>query len=168
MLEKSSPKTFKRTATLLLAGLALGLGANHLLQPVEASAGAPSKKAIETENAPAAIGPYSQGIRAGNTIYVSGQLPIDAASGELDVASGIEEQTELSIRNIEAVLAVEGLSLDNVVMSNVYLDDMDDFAKFNEVYEAHFGSDRAPARATVEVARLPKSAKVEISVIATK
>ncbi|WP_237565361.1 Rid family detoxifying hydrolase [Ornithinimicrobium cavernae] len=152
----------------LAAGLALGAGGLMAVSPLTADAGAPAKKVIHSEDAPAAIGPYSQGIRAGQTIYVSGQLPIDPEVGDIDPSHGITEQTNLSIENIKAVLAAENIDLDHVVMSNVYLADMDDFAAFNEEYARHFGEDAAPARATVEVARLPKDALVEISVIAIK
>lgn len=153
---------------VLATGLAVGVAGSSLLTPDIAEAGAPAKKVIETDEAPAAIGPYSQGIRAGSTVYVSGQLPIDPEVGQIDHDQDITTQTRLSIQNVEAVLAAEGIDLDHVVMSNVYLADMDDFAEFNAEYARHFGEDAAPARATVEVARLPLDAKVEISVIAIK
>lgn len=133
-----------------------------------AEAGAPAKRVLSTEKAPAAIGPYSQGIVAGNTVYVSGQLPIDPAIGSIDHSKSISEQTAQSIENIEAVLDAAKLDLDNVVSTTVYLDDMATFAQFNAVYAEHFGTTAAPARATVEVAELPQGAKVEISAIAVK
>lgn len=155
-------------ALMLGAGLAVGAIGSSVLTPTVAEAGAGAKKVIATHEAPAAIGPYSQGIRAGSTVYVSGQLPIDPQVGSIDNGQDITTQTRLSIENIKAVLAVEGIDLDHVVMSNVYLADLDDFAEFNAEYARHFGEDAAPARATVEVARLPLDAKVEISVIAIK
>ena len=122
------------------------------------------KKILNTTNAPAAIGPYSQAVRAGSFIYISGQLPIDPATGAFagqDAAS----QSRQSLRNIQAILASEGLGLDTVVKVNVFLKDMNDFAAMNEVY-AQFFTESYPARAAVEVARLPKDALVEIEAVA--
>ncbi|MFC4140657.1 MULTISPECIES: RidA family protein [unclassified Microbacterium] len=127
-----------------------------------------SKKVLQTDDAPAAIGPYSQGIAAGRTIYVSGQLPIDPKVGKIDNSQSISEQTALSVQNVRAVLKEARLDLDDVVSATVYLSDMDDFAAFNEVYAEYFGTEAAPARATVEVAALPQGAKVEISAIAVR
>ncbi|MDR0446658.1 MAG: RidA family protein [Oscillospiraceae bacterium] len=123
-----------------------------------------AKKVITTNNAPAAIGPYSQGISAGGFVFVSGQLPIDPATGEL-APGGVSEQTERSIKNVKAVLEAAGLTLGDVLKTTVFLKDMNDFAAMNAVYAAHFTSD-CPARAAVEVARLPKDALVEIEAIA--
>ena len=122
------------------------------------------RQAISTPNAPAAIGPYSQAIKSGNLLFLSGQIPLDPATGNL-VAGGIEEQTRQVFTNIGAILEAAGLSFDAVVSATVYVMDMNDFAKVNEIYALYFSAP-APARATVQVARLPKDARVEIQVIA--
>ena len=119
---------------------------------------------ISTDAAPAAIGPYSQAMRSGDTIYCSGQVAIDPSTGEL-VEGGVVEQTERVLRNLEAVLRAAGASFENVVKTTVYLTRMADFAAMNEIYAKRFGG-HAPARATVEVAALPKGAMVEIDCIA--
>jgi len=163
-----------RTTVLSSAGaLALaGVTAAALIgaaAPAAPPASAPgSKKVLESADAPAAIGPYSQGIQTGNVVYVSGQLPIDAAVGQIDNSQTVAEQTALSLQNIEAVLAEAKLDLDDVVSATVYLADMETFAEFNAVYAEYFGTEAAPARATVEVAELPLGAKVEISAIAVR
>lgn len=124
-----------------------------------------NKTLIKTENAPAAIGPYSQAVKAeGKLIFVSGQLPINPATGEF-AGADIKAQTEQSILNISAILTEAGASLDNVVKTTVFLADMDDFAGMNEVYSSFF-SNGLPARAAVEVSKLPKNAIVEIEAIA--
>ncbi len=120
-------------------------------------------KAISTTKAPAAIGPYAQGIIVNNMFYSSGQIPLTAA-GEL-VDGDIEAQTNQVFENLKAVLAEAGSSLDQVVKTTVFMQDMNDFAAMNEVYASHFGAHK-PARSAVEVARLPKDVKVEIEVIA--
>lgn len=122
------------------------------------------KEVISTENAPGAIGPYSQAVRAGDLLFCSGQIPIDPASGEF-VSDDVAKQTEQVIRNLEAVLAAAGGGLASVVKTTVFLKDMSDFGAMNEVY-AKFFDENEPARATVEAARLPKDAKVEIECIA--
>jgi 2-iminobutanoate/2-iminopropanoate deaminase len=122
------------------------------------------RQAVSTPSAPAAIGPYSQAVRAGSLLFVSGQIPIDPSSGTL-IEGTIAEQTHRVLRNIGAILEAAGASLDRVVRTTVYLADMDDFAAMNEVYGSYF-STPAPARATVQAARLPKDARVEIDVIA--
>lgn len=122
------------------------------------------KQIIATEQAPRAIGPYSQAVRAGNLLFVSGQIPIDPATGEF-VAGGIVEQTEQVLRNLSAVFEASGASLSQVVKTTVFLADMDDFTAMNEVYARFFASD-PPARATVQAARLPRDAKVEIDATA--
>lgn len=124
------------------------------------------KKEIKTENAPQAIGPYSQAIEANGMIFVSGQISIDPASGQLQMGT-IEEQTRLVLTNLKAVLEAGGSSLDNVVKCTVFLQDMDDFSQMNAVY-AEFFEAPYPARAAVQVARLPKDVKVEIEAIAAK
>lgn len=120
-------------------------------------------KTVSTSNAPAAIGPYAQGIIVNNMFYSSGQIPLTAA-GEL-VEGDIKEQTNQVFENLKAVLAAANSSLDNVVKTTVFMKDMNDFADMNEVYAQHFGVHK-PARSAVEVARLPKDVKVEIEVIA--
>ncbi len=120
-------------------------------------------KTVSTNKAPAAIGPYAQGIIVNNMFYSSGQIPLTAAD-EL-VEGDIKEQTNQVFENLKAVLAAAGSSLDQVVKTTVFMKDMNDFAEMNEVYASHFG-DHKPARSAVEVARLPKDVKVEIEVIA--
>lgn len=120
-------------------------------------------KTVATTNAPAAIGPYAQGIIVNNMFYSSGQIPLTAA-GEL-VDGDIEAQTNQVFENLQAVLAAAGSSFDQVVKTTVFMKDMNDFVAMNEVYASHFG-DHKPARSAVEVARLPKDVKVEIEVIA--
>ncbi len=120
-------------------------------------------KTVATTNAPAAIGPYAQGIIVNNMFYSSGQIPLTAA-GEL-VEGDIKEQTNQVFENLKAVLSAAGSSLDQVVKTTVFMKDMNDFAEMNEVYASHFGNHK-PARSAVEVARLPKDVKVEIEVIA--
>ena len=123
------------------------------------------KTIVSTELAPAALGPYSQAIKAGNTVYCSGQIPIDPATGSV-LSGTVEEQTERVIRNLGAVLEAAGSSLADVVKTTVFLKDMNDFAAVNAVYARLFGETR-PARSCVEVARLPKDVKVEIEAIAS-
>lgn len=123
------------------------------------------KKIIFTEKAPAPIGPYSQAVLAGNTLYVSGQIPLNPDSGEL-VMNSIEEQTKQVMENLNAVLSEAGMSFENVVKATIFITDMNDFAKINGVYGNYFSENNAPARETVQVSRLPKDVNVEISVIA--
>ena len=118
---------------------------------------------IHTKNAPDAIGPYSQAVKTGNLLFTSGQIAIDPASGSV-TAQGIEEQTHQICRNLGAVLKEAGLTFDNVVKTTCFLDNMDDFAKFNEIYGEYFTS--KPARSCVEVSKLPKGVLAEIEVIA--
>ena len=122
------------------------------------------KKVIVAEDAPKAIGPYAQGIKANGFLFVSGQLPIDPQTGEFP-PGGIAAQTRRSLENLRAILAAEGVSLDDVVKTTVFLQDMKDFAAMNQVYAGYFGQE-APARVCVEVAALPKAALVEIELIA--
>ena len=123
------------------------------------------RQAVSTPSAPAAIGPYSQAIRAGHLLFLSGQIPLDPATGKL-VEGGVEAQTVQVFKNIEAILKAGGTSFDGVVSATVYLADMNDFATVNDIYATYFSSP-APARATVQVARLPKDCRVEIQVIAS-
>ncbi|MFL6212244.1 MAG: RidA family protein [Pyrinomonadaceae bacterium] len=122
------------------------------------------KQIVKTERAPQAIGPYSQAVVAGGLVFASGQIPLDAQTGEF-VAGGISEQTEQVLRNLTAVLEAAGSSFAQVVKTTVYLADMSDFAAMNEVYGRYFQHE-PPARATVQAARLPRDARVEIDVIA--
>lgn len=124
------------------------------------------KKQISTTNAPAAIGPYSQAIEANGMVFVSGQLPVDPATGEF-AEGGIKELTRQSLTNMKNILAEAGLTMANVVKTTVFLADMDDFAAMNEVY-ASFFEGVAPARSAVAVKTLPKNALVEIECIAVK
>ncbi len=123
-----------------------------------------NKEIVTTENAPGAIGPYSQAIKAGGLIFCSGQIPIDPKTGEF-VSDVVGKQTEQVLRNLNEVLKAAGTSLDHVVKTTVFLADMNDFAEMNEVY-GRFFSENKPARATVEAARLPRDSKVEIDCIA--
>jgi 2-iminobutanoate/2-iminopropanoate deaminase len=123
-------------------------------------------EAISTDQAPTAIGPYSQAILAGDTLYLAGQIAIDPATGELTPGT-IEEETRLVLQNLEAVLAAADLTMANVVATTVFMADLEEFPRMNEVYAQFFG-DAPPARATVEVARLPRDVKIEISAIAVR
>ena len=125
-----------------------------------------SNIAIHTDNAPAAIGPYSQAIQAGNTIYVSGQLPIDPATGAF-AGNDIAAQTRQSLTNIKSILEANGMTMANVVKTTVLLEDINEFAAMNAVY-AEFFTEPYPARAAYQVAALPKAAKIEIEAIAAK
>jgi 2-iminobutanoate/2-iminopropanoate deaminase len=122
------------------------------------------KQIIKTTNAPAPIGPYSQAVKAGNFLFVSGQVAINPENGELNIGN-IEDETHQVMRNLKAVLLEAGLSFDNVVKSTIFLSDMGTFAQVNEVYGQYFTAD-FPARETVQVSVLPKNVNVEISVIA--
>ncbi|MGI4887184.1 MAG: RidA family protein [Janthinobacterium lividum] len=119
---------------------------------------------ILTDQAPAPIGPYSQAVRAGNTVYVSGQIPLDAA-GQL-VPGDVTAQTHQVLKNLTAVLAAAGLQLTDVVKCSIFVKDLGHFATINQVYGTYFADATAPARETVEVARLPRDVEVEISCIA--
>ena len=123
-----------------------------------------AKTVIHAAAAPAAIGPYSQAMRTGNLIFVSGQIPLDPASGQL-VAGDIRAQTRQVLRNLDAILEAAGSDLSRAVKTTVYLRDLAEFTAMNEVYAEFFG-DQPPARATVQVARLPRDAAVEIDVVA--
>ena len=122
------------------------------------------KKIIATTKAPAAIGPYSQAIKIDNFLYTSGQISLDAETMEM-VTGSIEIETEKVLQNLEAILMKDGLNLNHVIKTTVYLSDLGDFSKMNQVYE-NFFVDNRPARACVQVAALPKGAKVEIDAIA--
>ncbi len=119
---------------------------------------------ISTPNAPSAIGPYSQAVRANGFLFLSGQIPLDPANG-LIVSGGIREQTQRVFENIKAILEAASLSLENVVKTTVFLKNMEEFTAMNEIYAGYFGSN-PPARSTVEVSRLPRDVQVEIEAIA--
>jgi len=122
------------------------------------------KEAVHTDNAPKAIGPYSQAIKANGLLFASGQIPLDPATMQI-IEGGIREQTERVLNNLSAVLEAAGSSLDRVVKTTVFLADLEDFASMNETYGKFFGG-VPPARSTVEVSRLPRDVRVEIDVIA--
>jgi 2-iminobutanoate/2-iminopropanoate deaminase len=121
---------------------------------------------VFSPDAPKPIGPYSQAVKVGNTVYVSGQIPVDPKSGEV-VKGGIKEQTRVVLENLKAVLKAAGFELSDVVISFVYLKDMNMFSDFNSVYAEYF-KEKPPARITVEVSRLPKDVLIEIAVIGSK
>ena len=122
------------------------------------------KKIIFTDKAPAPIGPYSQAVAFGNTLYTSGQIALHPQTGEL-VTGDIETETKQVIENMKAVLEAAGTTFENVIKSTIFLSNMDDFAKINGIYGAYFNEKTAPARETVQVAKLPKNVNVEISMI---
>ncbi len=123
------------------------------------------KKIINTKNAPAPIGPYSQAVLTGNTLYTSGQIPIDPKTGLL-IMDTITNETTQVMENLKAVLTEAKMTFDNVVKVSIFISDMDNFGAINDVYGSYFDADTAPARETVQVARLPKDVNVEISAIA--
>jgi len=125
------------------------------------------KKIIITPNAPAPIGPYNQAVLKGNTLYTSGQIAINPETGEL-VLESIEQETQQVMRNMKAVLQAADMTFENVVKSSIFITNMDDFVKINDVYGSYFNEASAPARETVQVSKLPKNVNVEISMIAIK
>lgn len=125
------------------------------------------KQIITTTNAPNPIGPYNQAVLSGNTLYTSGQIALHPETGEL-VLNDIKTETAQVMNNMKAVLEAAGMSFDNVVKTSIFIIDMNNFAQINEVYGSYFDDATAPARETVEVARLPKNVNVEISMIAVK
>lgn len=125
------------------------------------------KKIIQTDKAPAPIGPYNQAVLHGNTLYTSGQIAIDPATGEL-VLDNIETETEVVMQNLKAVLEAADMTFDHIVKTSIFLSDMGNFAQVNAVYGKYFNEDTAPARETVQVACLPKNVNVEISCTAIK
>ncbi len=124
------------------------------------------RNVVATDGAPKAIGPYSQAIDTESLVFLSGQIPLDPATGQM-VAGGIAEQTERVIKNLEAVLKASGLTLNHVVRTTVFLADLGEFAAMNEVYARHFPKD-PPARSTIQAAALPKGARIEIDAIAVR
>jgi 2-iminobutanoate/2-iminopropanoate deaminase len=125
-----------------------------------------TKTVVSSPDAPAAIGPYSQAIKHGSTLYLAGQIPIDPKTNQLNTGS-IEDQTRLVLDNLKAVLAANGMTMDDVVATTVFMRDLNDFARMNAVYATYF-KDKPPARATVQVARLPRDVAIEISATAAK
>ena len=123
------------------------------------------KNVISTDKAPAAIGPYSQAIEINGMVFTSGQIPVNPATGE--IAATVEEQAEQALKNVAAVLAAAGTGMENVIKTTVFIKEMNDFAKINEIY-AKFFTGAYPARSCVEVARLPKDVLIEVEAIATK
>lgn len=123
---------------------------------------------VYSDQAPAPIGPYSQAIQAGNTIYVSGQIAFDATTGQLVGDGDVAAETHQVMRNLQAVLGAAGYTLTDVVKSSIFVKDLGNFGLINEIYGSYFSADYAPARETVEVARLPKDVQVEISCIAVR
>ena len=125
------------------------------------------KKIINTKNAPAPIGPYNQAVLCGNTLYISGQIPINPRTDQL-VENDIEKETRQSMENLKAILSEAEMTFEHVVKTSIFLSDMNQFAQVNSVYGTYFDPETAPARETVEVANLPKFVNVEISMIAIK
>ncbi|RZJ60868.1 MAG: RidA family protein [Flavobacterium sp.] len=125
------------------------------------------KKIIFTDKAPPPIGPYSQAVLSGNTLYTSGQIALHPQTGEL-VMANIEEETTQVMENMKAVLEAGGMDFDDVIKSTIFISDMNDFARINGIYGSYFNEKTAPARETVQVAKLPKNVNVEISMVAVK
>jgi len=125
------------------------------------------KKIINTSKAPAPIGPYNQAVLVKDTLYISGQIPIDPTTGNL-VEGDIKKETKQSMENLRAILEEAGMTFEHVIKSSIFIKDMNQFAQINEVYGTYFDAETAPARETVEVANLPKFVNVEISMIAVK
>jgi 2-iminobutanoate/2-iminopropanoate deaminase len=125
------------------------------------------KKIINTPNAPAPIGPYNQAVLSGNTLYLSGQIALNVETGQL-ILDDIKSETKQVMENLKAVLTAADMSFDNVVKTTIFISDMNDFLQINEIYGSYFDDAFAPARETVQVAKLPKNVNVEISMIAVK
>jgi 2-iminobutanoate/2-iminopropanoate deaminase len=125
------------------------------------------KKIINTPNAPAPIGPYNQAVIFGNTIYISGQIPLNPTTGEL-VMDSIQAETQQVMENLKAILSAANMTFEDVVKATIFISDMNNFAAINEIYGAYFQNKTAPARETVQVSGLPKNVNVEISMIALK
>ena len=126
-----------------------------------------SKRPIATPNAPAAIGPYAQAVAVGDLVFLSGQIPLDPASGQIVGAGDIQAQTERVLQNLQGVLQAAGLTLASVVRTTVFMIDLAEFPKMNEVYAKHFPQD-PPARSTVQVSALPRGSRVEIDAVARR
>src|SRR3954453_12546676 len=159
-------RRMKLSSSLITVGLLSSV--TFCILPISiANAQDTGKKVILSPNAPNPIGPYSQAIQVGNTVYLAGQGAIDPKSNQLMANASIEDQTRLTLDNLKAVLEVAGLTMDHIVSTTVFLKDMNEFGKMNEVYATYFKV-APPARATVEVARLPRDLKVEISAVAVR
>jgi 2-iminobutanoate/2-iminopropanoate deaminase len=125
------------------------------------------KKIIKTNKAPAPIGPYNQAVLTGNMLYISGQIALNPETNELETEE-LQQETKRVMENLKAILAEAGMNFENVIKTSIFISDMNNFAKINEVYGSYFDAETAPARETVEVANLPKFVNVEISAIAVK
>ena len=125
------------------------------------------KEIITTLNAPSPIGPYNQAVKAGNTLYISGQIPLIPSTMEL-LSGSIKEEAQLVMEHLQSILDAAGMTFKHVVKSTIYLDDMNNFGEVNQLYGTYFDNDNAPARETVAVKTLPKSVRIEISMIAVK
>jgi len=125
------------------------------------------KKIIKTDKAPAPIGPYNQAVLTGNMLYISGQIALNPETNELETKE-LQKETTRVMQNLKAILAEAGMDFENVIKTSIFISDMNNFAKINEVYGSYFNAETAPARETVEVANLPKFVNVEISAIAVK
>jgi 2-iminobutanoate/2-iminopropanoate deaminase len=145
-----------------------GISAIALLGLASAASSQQAKKeVISTTKAPAAIGPYSQAIKVGSTVYLAGQIPIDPATNAVRADMSIEEQTSMVLNHLKSVLEADGMTMANIVSTSVFMKDLNEFPKMNTIYATYFPAS-PPARATVEVARLPRDVKIEISAIAVK
>ena len=167
-----SPSMSRRLAVpVLVASLAgftgLGIGLQTMSAQADDQSAAGRHRVLSSADAPATIGPYSQGIGVGPQVFLSGQLPLDPVTNQIPPGATIRDQTRQVLENLSAVLASDAMTLADVVSTTVYLADINDFAAFNEVYAEYF-TDKPPARATVQVAQIPRGAKVEISAIAIR
>jgi len=153
--------SFSAGAVALAAALAISGGVALAQQ------GSGTKQVISTPNAPEAIGPYSQAIKAGNMVFLAGQIPSDPKTKQLMKDASIEDQTKLVLENLKAVLEADGMTMDNIVSTSVFMTDLNEFPKMNDTYATFFKT-APPARATVQVPRLPRDVKVEISAIAVR
>ncbi len=147
---------------------AAGFAATALCGLITASAAQQmTKEVISTTKAPAAIGPYSQAIKVGSTVFLAGQIPIDPATNAVRGDMSIEEQTAMVLNHLKSVLEADGMTMANIVSTQVFMKDLNEFPRMNTIY-ATFFPDKPPARATVEVSRLPRDVKIEIAAIAVK
>ena len=144
----------------------LSIGCAAAVIALSGCAMSPAREIISTPNAPSAIGPYSQAVKVGSALYVSGQIPLDPQSGQVNTGS-IEDQTKQVLENIKSILAANNMSMADVVSTTVYVKDLNDFSRMNAVYAGYFDKN-PPARGTVQVARLPRDVAIEISAIAAK
>jgi 2-iminobutanoate/2-iminopropanoate deaminase len=157
----------RTAARTIAAGLALAASAATAWAQTGPPPPAAAREVISTREAPEAIGPYSQAIRAGNTLYLAGQIAIDPATNRLIEDMSIEAQTRRVLDNLRAVLRAAGMEMENVVSTTVFMADLNEFGRMNEVYATYFRAS-PPARATVQAARLPRDVKVEIAAVAVR